>query len=123
MKNFNFHITLKRLKLKRALLIEQLYFIEHKIKGLEMSGKTTNTSSKEDKIDWEAEVLEVLKGKKTPHSKSEIANILESKFKVGHSTAMRRVSQVLVSNKSKKLKKVKVGKSYRYLLNIQVRSV
>lgn len=105
------------LKMQRALLIEQLSHIEHKIESFETASPRLKSSSEEADIDWEKQVSLTLTRATTPLSTSAISAVLEKKLNVEHRKVMRRVSQVLVGNKHKNFKKVKVGKSYQYDLN------
>ena len=102
---------------KESLKEELLYVTNVQNELLNLPIIETIYPASKQNIDWEKEVESVLASSKNPLSKLEIAKQIESKLKYAdHRMAMLNVSGVLVYNLRKKVKKVNVGKSYKYIL-------
>lgn len=67
-------------------------------------------------IDFEKEVIEILKAAGKPLSKLQIAHVIEEKYSSDHFVTMSRVSSVLLKGNKTLIKRVKTGNAYPYAL-------
>ncbi|MEP7374709.1 MAG: hypothetical protein ABI675_15040 [Chitinophagaceae bacterium] len=99
------------------IIFKETASIKSLLKDFEVAHKQKGWASIKPLIDWDNEIIKVIKRKGGASTKAEIINALKAELKISHQQVKNEVSGTLLFNEQKRFVKVKEEGHYLYRLS------